>query len=172
MQPKLIICSLIACGLIIVISRNFRTDSHPSEPTKESPPAEKTYDYITLPSAPEQPNSPTLGDQILASYGGSNSTLEQDITLFRNYLSNVFILVKQRDPRHYSTNQDLAEFLLGKRGQQEAYLSSATPVLSSNNELIDRHGSPLIIHPLSRDQIEIRSAGPDKIPYNEDDVVR
>lgn len=172
MQTKLIISSLVACGLIIVISRNFKAGSHPSEPAEKSPPAEKTYDYITLPSAPEPPNSPTLGDQILAPYGSSKSTLEDDITLFRNYLSNVFILVKQRDPRHYSTNQDLAEFLLGKRGQLEPYLSSSTPVLSPSNELIDRHGSPLIIHPLSRDQIEIRSAGPDKIPYTKDDVVR
>ncbi|MGJ8723806.1 MAG: hypothetical protein ACSHYB_04550 [Roseibacillus sp.] len=91
--------------------------------------------------------------------------------LFERYLSNVFILAKQRDPRHYATNEDLVLFLTGQKGNLTPYLSPDSSILNEKGQLVDRFDSPLIIHPFSRDQIEIRSAGPDRVPYTEDDVV-
>lgn len=114
----------------------------------------------------------TLGDQVLANYGNPNSELHDDLSLFKNYLGNVLLLVKQRDPRHYATNEDLALFLLGQKGNRTPFLSDCSAVLNGEQQLVDRFGSPLIVHPFSRDQVEIRSAGPDLIPYTADDVVK
>ena len=44
-------------------------------------------------------------------------------------------------------------------------------MFSKDGLLIDRWGSPVIVHPEAWRQIELRSAGPDKIPYNEDDLI-
>lgn len=130
-----------------------------SQPPQEQPPTE-----AALPSL--------LGDQLLGSYGKPSGTLDSDLKLFTRYLSNVFILVKQRDPRHYATNEDLALFLTGQKGNLTPYLSPNSPLLNSHGQLTDRLGSPLIVHPLSKDQIEIRSIGPDRTPYTDDDIVQ
>jgi hypothetical protein len=37
---------------------------------------------------------------------------------------------------------------------------------------VDRWGEPLYFHAISRDRLEIRSAGPDKIMWTPDDVQR
>ena len=92
--------------------------------------------------------------------------------IFDRYLDNVFILIKQRDPRYYATNEDLVLFLTGQKGNLTPYLSADSPLINSEGQLVDRFGSPLIVHPLSKEEIEIRSAGPDQVPYTEDDIVR
>ncbi len=43
--------------------------------------------------------------------------------------------------------------------------------LNENGELIDRWGTPYFFHQLSRDQMEIRSAGADKVMWTDDDAV-
>lgn len=37
--------------------------------------------------------------------------------------------------------------------------------------VVDRHGTPLIVHPISRKLLEIRFAGPDRKPYTSDALV-
>lgn len=132
--------------------------SQPPAPSKEAPP--KTIE-------PE-----LLSDQLLAQYGKPSGTLADDMEIFTRYLTNVFILIKQRDSRHYATNEDLALFLTGQKGNLTPYLSTESSILNAQGQLVDRFGSPLMIHPLSQDQIEIRSAGPDKEPYTEDDITK
>jgi hypothetical protein len=43
--------------------------------------------------------------------------------------------------------------------------------LNENGELIDRWGTPYFFHQLSRDEMEIRSAGADKMMWTDDDAV-
>jgi hypothetical protein len=43
--------------------------------------------------------------------------------------------------------------------------------LNENGELIDRWGTPYFFHQLSRDQMEIRSAGADKVMWTDDDAI-
>lgn len=116
------------------------------------------------------PSHPTLGDEILAAYGSPSSTGEEDLQLFHNYLTNVFILIKKRDTRQYSTNEDLAEFLLGKNSYKTPYLSAGSSILNAEQQLIDRWNSPLRVHPVSSKTLEIRSAGPDKKYFTKDDI--
>jgi hypothetical protein len=148
---------------------------------KEEPPAPEHLNgppQISQPPALEETNlhknetPATLGDQLLKSYASTAGTLENDLKLFTNFLSNVFLLVKERDPRHYATNEDLTLFLTGQQGTLTPYLSMESPLINAEGQLIDRFQSPLIIHPISRDRIEIRSSGPDLTPYTGDDVVR
>jgi hypothetical protein len=43
--------------------------------------------------------------------------------------------------------------------------------MNSNGELMDRWGTPIFFHALSKDQMEIRSAGPDRVMWTADDVI-
>jgi hypothetical protein len=43
--------------------------------------------------------------------------------------------------------------------------------LNANGELVDRWGTPFFFHQMSKDSMEIRSAGPDKQMWTGDDIV-
>lgn len=43
--------------------------------------------------------------------------------------------------------------------------------LNEQGELVDRWGTPYFFHQLSKDSMEIRSAGPDRILWTPDDLV-
>ena len=43
--------------------------------------------------------------------------------------------------------------------------------LNANGELVDQWNTPYFFHQLSKDVMEIRSAGPDKVMWTADDVV-
>ena len=164
--PRRLLFSLgLATLLVALILKLPKQENEPSREVSTPPPTSQ----VPLENQQEPPRSPVLGDQLLAQYGAPNGSLENDLQIFSRYLSNVFLLVKQRDPRHYATNKDLATFLLGQAG--EPYLSPDSPILNQQGQLVDRLGSPLIIHPLSKDQIEIRCAGEDKTPYTADDLI-
>ncbi len=44
--------------------------------------------------------------------------------------------------------------------------------VNDNGELVDRWGTPYFFHQISGADTEIRSAGPDKIMYTADDIVK
>ena len=167
--PFVLFLLLLAFLAICVL---FRTLNKPS-PSKQSPPNPKPPLVQSSPAPAEQPapSEPTLADTVLEAYGSPQATYQEDTRLLHNFLTNVFFLVKQRDSRHYSTNEDLVLFLQGKNSNNQAYLPESHPYLDSNNRLLDRFGSPVHLHPVSRQLIQIRSAGPDTIPYTEDDTI-
>jgi hypothetical protein len=68
-------------------------------------------------------------------------------------------------------NEEITEQLLGKNPQHFAVLPPDCPGLDGAGRLLDRWGKPYFLHPLSREVLEIRSAGPDGKFGTEDDVV-
>jgi|GEM_PF-4886781 len=50
-------------------------------------------------------------------------------------------------------------------------LDPARHQFSEHGELLDRFGTPFFFYADSADRMEIRSAGPDKAKYTEDDIV-
>ena len=166
-----LVFSLGIATLLVAFILHYTRKESSQEVHKQSP-----YQVSQPPPADEAPpvtsSQPLLGDQLLAQYGSPSGTLTSDMELFDRYLDNVFILIKQRDPRYYATNEDLVLFLTGQKGNLTPYLSPDSPLLNDQGQILDRFGSPLIVHPLSKDQIEIRSAGPDQAPYTEDDVIQ
>jgi hypothetical protein len=43
--------------------------------------------------------------------------------------------------------------------------------LNPEGELIDKWGTPYFFHQLSKDKMEVRSAGPDKVMWTQDDIL-
>ena len=93
-----------------------------------------------------------------------------DLLLISRLIDSAFLIVKNRDTREYATIEDLVLFLRGQNAYQSAYLGKTSLALNEKGQLIARWGSPLIVHPFSQKILELRSPGPDRKPYTEDDL--
>lgn len=125
-----------------------------------------------IPKLPPTPMPGAVGNQILAGYGDPSAKPEEDLALMHRALGNFALLVKGADPLPLGANEDIAAALLGKNSRKTVFLQSPTPALNDAQQLIDRWGTPLYFHARARDRIEIRSAGPDKIMWSDDDLHR
>jgi hypothetical protein len=154
-----------ACAALIILGSFLSRKA--SEP--------KTRDWATqndkLTIFSEKPSGPILSDTMLAGYAGENTSAAEDLEMMARFIDSVFILVKKRDTADYSTNEDLVLFLHGSNSHRLPFLAKVGPALNGEGQLIDRWNSPLIPHPISRKLLELRSAGPDKVPYTGDDLL-
>lgn len=70
------------------------------------------------------------------------------------------------------TNAEITAALMGDNEKQMKLEIPAGSTLNDQGELCDPWGTPWFFHQLSATKTEIRSAGPDRVMYNEDDFVR
>jgi hypothetical protein len=66
-------------------------------------------------------------------------------------------------------NEDIVAALLGENSKRAAYLPPDCPAIK-DGKLLDPWGTPYWFHPVSRKQMEIRSAGPDRELFTSDDL--
>lgn len=83
--------------------------------------------------------------------------------MFRNYRT-----LTGENP--VGTNAEIMEAVIGGNPKGAKLGPPEGQQLNPGGELIDRWGSPYFFHQLTRDRIEIRSAGPDRVMWNEDDL--
>lgn len=159
---------MIAVGVVIVILLLivFWKQTGP-----EPPPPTPRDEVVQSPDSQALAAKPLPGDILLESYASTNSTARKDLRQILRVFDNALILVKQADTRHYATNEDLADFLRGKNRNQTAFVSPNSKLFGKDGRIFDRWGNPLHVHPVSHGKIELRSAGPDGIAWNDDDVL-
>ncbi len=132
----------------------------PPAPSAEAPPARS-----------ENPPPPPIGDDFLKEYASPSTTPVQDLENFGHALESMLNLFKNLDTRLIATNSELAAFFRGQNIENLVFISPDHPVFNPEGLLVDRWKSPLIVHPLGTGLIQIRSAGPDRLPYSEDDLI-
>ena len=69
------------------------------------------------------------------------------------------------------TNPEIAAALQGKNPKQINFLADSGLRLNSKEEMVDAYGTPFFFHQISGNEMEIRSAGPDKVMWTSDDLV-
>lgn len=69
------------------------------------------------------------------------------------------------------TNAEIMRALTGGNAKQINVGPPEGQQLNDKSELIDHWGTPYFFHQLAKDHMEIRSAGPDRILWTEDDVL-
>lgn len=69
------------------------------------------------------------------------------------------------------TNPEIAAALQGKNPRQINFLAESGLRLNGKGEIVDGYGTPIFFHQISGNEMEIRSAGPDKIMWTSDDTV-
>lgn len=70
------------------------------------------------------------------------------------------------------TNPEIAAALNGENPKQIKFIDPERGLrINGNGELVDPWGTPFFFHQLSATDMEIRSAGPDKVMWTRDDLV-
>lgn len=139
---------------------------------REKPDPQITNDPPTASRSSPPPAPVTLpGDALLAGYADPSSPAMDDLRKIQRVAAGYFSVIKDASRYPIGGNADLAAALRGENANREAFLRADHPVFAKDGTLTDRWGSPLIVHPEGWKQLELRSAGPDRIPYNSDDLV-
>jgi hypothetical protein len=122
-------------------------------------------------SKPPPQAEPTTTESLLAGYADPASPPLEDLRKLHQI--GVGYFSRFDDSRHFPIggNKDFSAALQGENPGREIFVRRDHPVFSAAGLLIDRWGSPLIVHPQAWGRLELRSAGPDRIPYNQDDLV-
>ena len=118
------------------------------------------------------PGTPRPGDAVLVGYGSAERSVEQDLAAVAEVVGNLALLVKGPDPLPLGSNEELTAALLGRNRAGVEMISAECPAVNGKGQMVDRWGTPLFFHAKARDRIDIRSAGPDRQMWTEDDAHR
>jgi hypothetical protein len=89
---------------------------------------------------------------------------DQIILMFRSYRT-----ITGENP--VGTNEEMMKSIMGGNPKGATLGPPEGQSVNEKGELIDRWGSPYFFHQLSKVHTEIRSAGPDRRMWNEDDLI-
>jgi hypothetical protein len=157
---------MLAFLLLMVIFNHFFAVH--SIPASSDPVAEKSP---TLSQAPPNPEKPTASETLLDGYADPATPPLDDLRKIHRVAIGYFSLIKDASRFPIGGNADFASALRGENPNREVFIRPGNPVFSADGLLVDRWGSPLIVHPVAWQQLELRSSGPDRVPYNSDDLV-
>lgn len=107
---------------------------------------------------------------IADALGASGASIDQDLRL----LQEVLMAWHTNFPRTGFPEGDNAEItaaLTGRNALRFQFIRSGHPAINARGELCDRWGTPFFFHALASDRMELRSAGPDRQMYTEDDAL-
>ena len=113
-----------------------------------------------------------LGETILRDYASPRSTPENDLTALAHLMNNFSLLVKSSADRPMGVNEDWAAVFRGLNPAHERFLPDTHVALDAQGRLVDRWGTPLFFHALGNRRFDLRSAGPDKKLWTDDDIHR
>jgi hypothetical protein len=144
-----------------------RSEPPPPSPAPQSGSTPAPIQRVNTPPAAAPP-----GDALLAGYATPQWTPEQDLTSVARAMDSFLLLVKTGNRGPLADNEDWAAAWQGTRAFQEPFVSPNHPILAQGTRLLDRWNTPLFIHALGGGNYDIRSAGPDRKLWTDDDVHR
>lgn len=141
-------------------------------PTRTPPPVSPTS-ALPPDSIPRLATSGSGDDATFEGIEKLNSgglTIQDDLRLLNDlFFSWQATYPKEGNP--VGSNQEITAAFTGANLHTLALIPRSHPALSPNGELLDRWGTPFFFHQLSRSRMEIRSAGPDRKFYTDDDAL-
>lgn len=135
----------------------------PAKPTELSPSRSQ--------EEPPLPTGPTASELLLEGYGDEAVPPLEDLRKIHRVATGYFSVVKESSRFPIGGNADFSAALRGENANREVFIRPGHPVFSPDGLILDRWKSPVIVHPEAWRQLELRSAGPDRVPYTADDVV-
>lgn len=116
---------------------------------------------------PEGDTEPSR-DNPLLGLNQESGDIEQDLQIVQHLFFQYQSLFKQNP---LGTHQEIISALQGDNPRKIIYLTADNPALNESGALVDRWGTPFFFHAVSRFEMEIMSAGPDRELWTEDDAV-
>jgi hypothetical protein len=131
-----------------------------------------TSTSVVLPAIPLPQTQLLIGETMLRDYASPRTKTEQDLAALAHLMNNFSLLVKSSADRPMSANEDWAAAFRGLNPAHERFLPDTHVALDTQGHLIDRWGTPLFFHALGNRRFDLRSAGPDKKLWTDDDIHR
>ena len=167
---------VVTLGLILALPAvwllRHRLSAPPAEPTAPSAPA---VGHAFTPSEPPRllppraatPNAPVLSRERLLAADGSPA---EDLAALHDLVAGYLQSGLGDSRRSIGFNEDLIPALTDRAALGDAALPLDHPSIRDGH-LLDRWGTPWQVHPLAADDIQLRSAGPDRRLYTADDLM-
>lgn len=155
-----VVLLLALVAVLFWIRQKENKSPHPETPVTPS-----------VSQTPVRPKVPTASESLLAGYCDPTTPPIEDLRKVHRVISGYFSVIKEPTRFPIGGNADLAAALKGENPNREVFLAADHPIFSKDGLLIDRWGTPLVVHPEGWRQIELRTAGPDRKPYTADDLV-
>jgi hypothetical protein len=92
----------------------------------------------------------------------------EDIDAIHTMISDYHSVFGETPPG--GLNEEITRGLLGDNPKKIVFLTARKGEVSPFGELLDRWGTPYFFHKLTRDVIDLRSAGPDHKLWTKDDI--
>jgi hypothetical protein len=112
------------------------------------------------------PERSTLADALNAPHTDIHADLRLVAGIVETFRSN---FLQTGNPT--GTNAEITAALTGQNRLRLALIPSDHPAINREGALCDRWGTPFFFHAESATRMDIRSAGPDRKMWNEDDVM-
>lgn len=159
--PLLLLVPLLVVVLLLLLPR-----------PRYSPPATRSPLPALPAPAPRSslPASPSH-DPALDRLHQQDVTPEAELLLVHGLLERYRMFVKDHATAPAGSNAELVRRLQGRNRANLAFIPATHPALNESGELIDRWGTPYFFHALSSTRTEIRSAGPDRRLWTDDDLL-
>jgi hypothetical protein len=139
-----------------------------SAATNYSDPQQPVASDATTAALRGAPPVPTTSPQVPETAESSSlpepTVLENMRVTIRQYASAI-------GENPVGTNPEITASLQGNNPKQINFLRPDGNRVNSNGELVDVWGTPYFFHQISGHEMEIRSAGPDRVMYTGDDLV-
>lgn len=162
----LLLLLLIVAGLLVFLNRIVGENEISLESSTPAPPVFKEPAVATTPpTRPAKAERSTLADELNAT----GRDIQQDLRLVTEIIATFRTnFLQTGNPT--GTNAEITAALGGRNPLRLALIPPDHPAINRDGELCDRWGTPFFFHAESATRMEIRSAGPDRTMWNDDDV--
>ncbi|HZR16319.1 MAG TPA: hypothetical protein VFE51_03250 [Verrucomicrobiae bacterium] len=146
-------------------------DRHPGDASSQ--PSSTAPDQLVAPdatSAAPRARSPSPSSALPVPETAESSSLPA-ATVLENMRTSIRQYASVFGENPVGTNEEITKALQGGNSKQINFLKEDGNRVNSNGELVDVWGTPYFFHQISGHEMEIRSAGPDRIMYTGDDLV-
>ena len=114
-------------------------------------------------------NTPAAPHPLAASLGTDTASLHKEPAVVLELL-NAWRRVEGRYPAA-EDNTALVRQLTARQGNRPPLLSPQHPRINAEGAITDGWGTPYFFHHISANYMEVRSAGPDRVLYTDDDLI-
>lgn len=137
----------------------------PAKPAQAAAPAAPLSVPPVAPANPPEPPSP-----IAEPLNAANGTIRRDLEIVNDVLTTWRTNFPGRG-NPVGENREITTALTGDNPLKYRFIRHDHPAVNAQGELCDRWGTPFRFHQISGDDMEIRSAGPDRRFGTADDAV-
>lgn len=166
LAPVAVVMLLLLAGGLVWRGDNANAPP-PAAPVAETGPAPAVADRAPAATVPVEPPGVRTWSPLADELNAPHHDVEDDLIIVRDLFSEYHLLFRTFPT---GTNAEMTAALTGANSRGMTIVPPDSPHVNTAGELVDRWGTPFFFHSISRRELEVRSAGPDREMWTEDDV--